>query len=288
MLIDSHCHVNFAEYKNEIDEIIKRAHDNETWLINIGSNFATSRKSIEIAEKYEQGVYATVGCHPIHLTKDIIETATFDKKEYKFTTKKEEVDFAKYKELVESSKKVVAIGEVGLDYFRLSENGTNLEEVKPIQRQVFEGFIDLAQELKLPLVIHARGAETDPYGVYDEIIDILEHSIQNTEHSGVIHCYGGNLVQARKFIELGFYIGFTGIVTFKNAKELQNIAKELPLDKILIETDAPFLAPDPYRGKRNEPLYVQYVAKKIAELKEIAVDEVANQTTDNAKKLFNI
>jgi len=306
--IDSHAHINFAEYKGEIDDIIKRTHENDTWLVNIGSNFETSVKSVEIANNYERGVYASVGCHPIHLVKDVTETAVFDKKEYSFTTKKEEVDFEKYKKLAESSGKVVAVGEVGLDYFRLNDNGIKLDEIKPIQIEVFKGFINLAAELNLPLVLHCRGTEEDNYCAYDDMLDILNNQSQiinnqtkfnnklqitkqrenNNQLRGVIHCYGGNLEQAKKFIDLGFMVGFTGIVTFKNAKEMQEIAKAIPLEKILIETDAPFLAPDPHRGKRNEPIYVKYVAKKIAELKNMSVEEVATQTTQNAKKLFNI
>lgn len=285
MLIDSHCHVNFKEFEGEIDEVIKRALDNNTWLINVGSNYLTSQKSIEIAERYKEGVYATVGIHPIHLVKDIIETAVFDNKEYSFKTKKEEFNYAKYKSLAMSSKKVVGIGEVGLDFFRLEDEKHSIEKIKKDQSQIMTECVRLAKELNLPLVLHARGETNNPYEVGDLMIYILK---SENAGPGVMHCFAGNLEQAKKFLDLGFYIGFTGIVTFKNAKEVQEAAKYVPIDRLLIETDSPFLAPEPFRGKRNEPLYVKYVAEKIAALKSLSYDQVTEQTFLNAKQLFKI
>lgn len=295
MLIDSHCHVNFKEYEGEVDQVIKRALDNNTWLINIGSNFQTSQKCIEIAKNYNKGVYATVGLHPIHLIKDIVETAVFDlpaeasakagKKEYSFKTKQENFDYEKYKNLAISSDKVVGIGEVGLDFFRLEDKEHDISQIKKIQQDAFIQAINLSQELKLPLVLHARGQADNPYEVYDLMADILKNQKVN---NAVLHCYGGTLDQVKKFLDLGLYIGFTGIVTFKNAKEVQEVAKYVPLEKILIETDAPFLAPEPHRGKRNEPFFVKFVAEKIAGIKNIDVKQVEEQTFDNAKKLFKI
>jgi len=340
MLIDSHAHLNFKEFGDEIPGVIKRAElAGVGVIINVGSNFSTSKKSVELASEYQE-LFSSVGVHPIHLAKDIVEEATFDGKVYKFKTKQEIFDYEKYKKMIESSDKVVAIGETGLDYFRISESSkpeilsskseTNskleIQNIKQVQKQVFEEHIKLAQEFDLPLILHCRGSENNPYDAYDEMLEILnewchpeqqrwissgrdsspqeligaqndklkatpatpEQSSACDGGRGVIHCFGGSLAQAKEFIKLGFYIGFTGIVTFKNAIEIQEIARQIPLDKILIETDCPFLAPVPYRGKRNEPAYVVEVAKKIAELKDITLSEVENLTTQNAKKLFKI
>ncbi|MFA6533635.1 MAG: TatD family hydrolase [Patescibacteria group bacterium] len=290
MLFDSHCHINFNAYKDDAEEVIRRSLSKGIWLINIGSQLSTSARSIKIAEKYPEGVYAVVGLHPIHLTGDITESATFNGEEYKFVTKQEKFDYNKYKELALSSEKVVGIGEVGLDYYYFGENKLPAEEIKKVQRETLAGFIKLAGELDLPLVLHCRGNKGEPYGAYDDLLGILESRIKNQESRirGVIHCFGGNMEQAKKFVALGFFVGFTGIVTFKKAVELQAIVKELPLDRILVETDAPFLAPEPHRGTRNEPAFVEFVAEKVAELKGLSLAEVAAETFKNTKELFRL
>jgi TatD DNase family protein len=290
MLIDSHAHINFQEYASELADVIARSLDDKTWIINVGSNYETSQKAVEIANKYKLGVWAVVGCHPIDLSKDFEEKLAFGGKEGIYSYKKEIFDYDKYYDLAIKNPKVKAIGEVGLDFYRLADSKHSLEKVRKIQTDVFRQFIKLGQELDLPLVLHCRGEENDPYGAYDEMLEILKSEVRSlkSEVKGVIHCYGGNLEQARKFLDLGFYIGFTGIVTFKNAKDIQAIAKEVPLNRILIETDAPFLAPDPYRGQRNEPSYVKYVCQKIADLKGLSFDEVAKATYENTCKLFKL
>ncbi|MBD3359934.1 MAG: hydrolase TatD [Candidatus Buchananbacteria bacterium] len=295
MLIDSHAHINFHEYAAELNDVVQRSFDNKTWIINVGSNYETSQKTIDIAKKFGKGIWAVIGCHPIHLVKDVTEKASFGGEEHSFFTPKEKFsarggsalggDYDKYLNLAQSSDTVVGIGETGLDFFRMADEEYTMDKIKEIQINVFKQFIQLAKRLDLPLVLHCRGEESDPYGAYDLILDILE---KEDYHKGVIHCYGGNKTQARKFLNLGFYVGFTGIVTFKNAQELQEIAKETPLDKILIETDAPFLAPEPYRGQKNEPYFVRYIAQKIADLKELTFTEIEKQTFNNAVKLFNL
>ncbi|MDO8668766.1 MAG: TatD family hydrolase [Candidatus Buchananbacteria bacterium] len=287
MLIDSHCHVNFNAYNKDDREIIDRSLAEDIWLINIGSEYETSRRSIGIAENYQQGVYAVVGLHPIHVTGDVTESVITNGQTQEVTTRREEFDYNKYKELAKSSKKVVGLGEVGLDYFYFDRNEADAKAKKNLQKEYFNQFINLASELNLPLVVHCRGHKDNPYEVYDDILEIIQGSDKKIR--GVIHCFGGNSSQAQKFINLGFYIGFTGIITFKKkAEELQQIAKEIPLEKILIETDAPYLAPEPHRGQRNEPSYVKFVAQKIAQLKGLNLEEVANTTTANARNLFNI
>jgi TatD DNase family protein len=292
MLIDSHCHVNFNAYKEDAEEVIRRSLDRGIWLINVGSQYSTSERTIKIAEEYGEGVYAVIGLHPIHLSEDITETAMFNNQEYKFTTRKEEFDYQKYKALALSSKKIVGLGETGLDYYYLDGKPLQeLEQIKNIQKETFTAFLQMGQELNLPVIFHCRGSKSDPYGAYDELLNIINSKFQipNSKIKGVIHCFGGNLDQARRFVELGFYVGFTGVITFnKKVEELQKIVADLPLEKILVETDAPFLSPEPHRGERNEPVYVEYVAKKVAEIKKVSLETVAAQTFNNTKKLFRL
>jgi len=267
MLIDSHAHMTFSEYEDDLEDVIQRSFASNIKIINASNNYESSRMAVALAEKYD-GMWALVGCHPDDL-------------------KKEDIKIDKYKELAQSSKQVVGIGEVGLDFYRLTGD---VDKTKSIQKQVFKKFINLAKNLDLPLVLHCRGEEKDPYSAYNLMLEILSSELNaySSKLNGVIHCYGGTLVQVKEFLNLGFYIGFTGIVTFKNATDLQGIAKQTPLDRILIETDAPFLAPEPFRGKRNEPAYVKYVAQKIALLKEIDLKDVEQQTYNNTVKLFNL
>jgi TatD DNase family protein len=289
MLIDTHAHLNFGIFADSLDDVVGRTLDNNTYVIIIGSNYETSQRAIEIAEKYD-GVWAVIGCHPEHLVEDIEEKVIFEGEEKILKIKKEIFDYKKYFDLAKSSKKVVGIGEMGLDFYYLKPEKHDIEKAKELEIDVFKQFIKLAKELNLPLVLHCRGEEGKNYEAYDLMLKILSSELGalGSEPKGVIHCFGGSLEQAKKFIDLGFYVGFTGIVTFKNAKELQEIAKVLPLDKILTETDSPYLAPVPFRGKVNEPSYVRYVAEKIAELKNINNKTVEEQTFKNAKALFQI
>lgn len=282
MVIDTHAHLNFNAYKTDLDEVIRRSLDNNIWMINVGSQYETSKKAVEIAEKYPEGVYAAVGLHPIHLSKGIFKTK-IDKEEIEFQTKEEEFDYQKYKELAKS-KKVVAIGETGLDYYYRPKTKKKLEEFKNKQKEVFLKHLELAQELNLPVIFHCRFA-------HDDLIKILADS-QNSNKStgvnllpsGVMHCFTGSWEQAKEYLEMGFYLGFNGII-FK--LDLDEIIKKTPLDKILIETDCPYLTPPPMTG-RNEPIYIKHVAEKIAKLRNLSYEEIARVTTENAKKLFGI
>jgi TatD DNase family protein len=191
-----------------------------------------------------------------------------------FKTQEESFDYEKYKELARSSKKVVAVGEIGLDYYYKPKTNVRLESFKNKQKEVFSRQLDLAKELDLPVIFHCRMA-------HDEMIDILGN-YENLK--GTIHCFTGTLEQAEKYLKMGFYIGLNGIIFKFNIDE---IIKKIPLDKILIETDCPYLTPPPMAG-RNEPLFVKYVAGKVAQLKSLSVEEIAGKTTENAKKLFKI
>lgn len=277
MLIDTHAHLNFNAYKDDSDEVIKRSLDNNIWLINIGSQYSTSKRAVKIAEKYQQGVYAAVGLHPIHLETNLIKIKN-DFQEIEYETRKEEFDYEKYKELARSSK-VAAIGEIGLDYWYKPKTKTKFESFKQKQKTILYQQIRLAEELDLPIIFHCRAAHND-------LIEILEakNREQKRKIKAVIHCFTGNQEQAEKYLEMGFYLGFNGIIFKLN---LDEIIKKIPLDKILIETDCPYLTPAPMVG-RNEPIYIKYIAERIAKIKNLNFEKISEITTQNARNLFSI
>ncbi len=271
-LIDTHAHLNFQAFRNDADEVIERTLQESVWMINAGTQFETSRRAVELAENYSDGVYAAVGLHPIHLFEHRV-----DEEETSFTARGEEFNSDSYKELVGRSVKVVAIGEFGLDYFRIPPD-EKLEVVKKVQAEVVKQHLLLAKTVDKPVMIHCRDA-------YDDLVGILK---KHYDGPGEIHSFTGTWEQAKKFLELGYYIALNGIVTFDKTGRSEEVVKNLPLDRIILETDAPYLTPVPYRGKRNEPRYVKHVAEKIAEIKGLSVEEVEKTTTENARKLFRI
>jgi TatD DNase family protein len=278
MLIDTHAHLNFNVYKQDADEVIRRSLENDIWMINVGTKYETSKKAAELAQKYEKGVYAAVGLHPIHLETGLVKIKN-DTEEIEVNTKEEDFDYEKYKDLALRSLgeggKVVAIGEIGLDYYWRPKTTKKKEIFKQKQKELLLKQLGLAKELNLPVIFHCRMAHQDL---------INELRIKNYELRGVVHCFSGNWNEAKKYLEMGFYLGFNGII-FK--LDLDEIIKNTPLDKILIETDCPYLTP-PQRTGRNEPLYIKYVAEKIGQIKNIDLEELAKITTENAKKLFKI
>nr|WP_066503986.1 TatD family hydrolase [Abyssisolibacter fermentans] len=254
MLIDSHAHLDDSRFDKDREQLIKDLGNNNIELIiNPGSDVATSVKAVSLAQKHEN-IYAAIGVHP-HEVEDM-EDETIEL--LRSLSKKD---------------KVVAIGEIGLDYYY--DNSP-----RELQKKWFREQIKLAKELDLPIIIHDRDAHQDTYDIIKELKD---DSLR-----GVLHCYSGGVELAREFIKLGFYISFAGPITFKNAKVSKLVAKEIPLEKMLIETDSPYLTPHPHRGKRNEPLYVRFVAGEIAQLKGISFEEVMNITNKNARELFGI
>jgi TatD DNase family protein len=273
MLIDTHAHLNFNAYKNDADEVIRRSLDNNIWMINVGSTYETSKRAVEIAEKYPEGIYAAIGLHPIHLAEGIFKTK-LDTEEIAFQTKNEKFDYEKYKELAKSNM-VVAIGEIGLDYYYRPKTKIKLEKFKNKQKEVFLKQLELAKELNLPIIFHCRMA-------HNELIEILELKGKNLK--GIVHCFTGNWEQAEKYLEMGFYLGFNAIIFKLNFDE---IIKKAPLEKILIETDCPYLTP-PQENGRNEPIYVKHVVQRITELRGENFEKIAQITTQNAKKLFSI
>jgi TatD DNase family protein len=254
MLIDSHAHIQGKEYAGEADAVIARARAAgvET-IIAVGGagDMSSNDAAVQLAARFDN-VYATVGMHP-HDAKDVGAE-----------------DLAALRELA-SQPKVIAIGETGLDYYY---NHSPHE----VQQRVFAQFIHMARQTKLPIVVHERDAAKDA-------AELLK-SEGAGELRGVIHCFTGNYEAACAYLDLGFYLSFTGIITFKNAEPLREVVRKVPLDRIFVETDSPYLTPVPYRGRRNEPAYVRYVAETIASVKSIKLDAVAHATSDNVRRLF--
>jgi TatD DNase family protein len=253
MLIDSHAHLEMKEFDSDREEVIRRAgSEGVDFIVTVGTNLKLSNKAVTLADKYEN-IYATVGIHPHDVSKT--DQNTLDT----------------LKELVKTRKKIVAYGEIGLDFFR---------NISPQEKQLelFGVQLELAKELNLPVVIHDREAHKQS----------LETVRASGVRRGVFHCFSGDYEMARKCIDLGFYISIPGVVTFDKAKTIQDVAGRIPLSSLLLETDAPYLAPIPHRGKRNEPSFIVHTAKKVAEIKKITWEEVARETSANAINLFGI
>ncbi len=254
MLIDSHAHLFFEDYKDEVPQVLARAQEAGVGgLINIGTGIEESRRAIELAEKHPW-IFASAGIHP----HDAAQVTEEDLKEIC---------------RLAAHDRVVAIGEVGLDYHYE-------HSPKEVQQKRFRDLVHLAQKCRKPLIIHCREAFEDCFRILDEE--------KGWEVGGVFHCYTGNLATAQRIITKGFHVSFSGIVTFKKSEPLQEAARKLPIDRILIETDAPFLSPAPHRGKRNEPAYVALVAGKIAELRGVPPEEIAKVTAQNTCRLFGL
>lgn len=277
MLVDTHCHIQFNAYEDDIEGVIKRCQEEGMILNVVGSQRDTSIRAVEYAEKYDF-VYATVGLHPVHTHETEV-----DEEEIKFKSREEGFDYEFYKKLA-SHPKVIAIGECGLELFHVPED-INKEEFLNKQKEVFLAQIKLANEANLPLVIHVREA-------HQETLELLK-TVSNFK--GVVHCYTGNWENAQQYLNMGLYLGFTGIITFPPKKtdpkpqlDLLEVVKNCPLDRILIETDSPYLAPQAHRGKRCEPWMVEEIAKKLAEMRGLKLDEVVDLTWKNAKKVFKL
>jgi len=296
MLVDTHVHLNFNAYKNDAEEVIKRALDSDVWMINVGTKYETSKKAVEIAQNYPQGVYAAIGLHPIHLETRLVKIK-MDPEEVAFNAKEEEFDYEKYKDLANLSLgeggKVVAIGEIGLDYYYKPKTKRKLELFKEKQKEVLSQQLKLAKELNLPIVFHCRMGHQD-------LIDFLLNNPEVRPGKAVAHGFVGNLEELQKYLDFGYYIGFNGIV-FKSIEgiDFEENIKKTPLDKILIETDCPYLTPpisvnqrlnqrESAGTMRNEPIFVKYIAERIAGIKGLNCEEIAKITTENAKKLFKI
>ena len=250
MFVDSHCHLSSDDYE-DIDGVIKNAkEENVKYLIVSGYDVKHNKEVLEIANNYDN-IYLTIGFHPSEA--NIITDS----------------DIENLKELIKNNKRVIGIGEIGLDYHWEKDN-------KEKQKELFKKQIELAKELNLPIVVHSRDAFQDTY-------DILKE----TNHRGVIHCFSGNIENAKMYASLGYCFGIGGVLTFKNTN-LRETVKEMPIDRILLETDSPYLAPTPYRGEQNEPKYIPIIAEELAKVYDKTIEEIATITTRNVCDIFNI
>ncbi|HAG27666.1 TPA: hypothetical protein DCG61_02710 [Patescibacteria group bacterium] len=280
--IDTHTHVNIRAFEEDAEEVIKRAHDAGVAVVNFGTQIDTSRQAVEMLQKFPENVYAVVGLHPSHTYSHNF----VDEEEVVTKTREEHFDASLYKELASDSR-VIGIGECGLDYYRLPKEG-NHEQIKELQRKAFAEQIKLALELDKALCVHCRPSDGTE-DAYEEMLEIITRvKNENPLLRFEIHCYTGIAHLAKKFAELGGYIGLNGILTFDKSSRSREVVETLSLENIILETDAPYLTPKSQRGKRNEPSFLPEVAEKIAEWKNVTIEEVAEQTTKNAKALFKI
>jgi len=254
MLIDSHAHLEMPEFKRDLEEVIQRAKESGVeYIFTVGTEKKDWKRTLQIAEAHPS-IYAILGVHP-HNAKEIGDQT-----------------YSTLRELCQNEK-VKAYGEIGLDFFR------NLSP-RDIQLKRFREQIGLAKELELPIVVHDREA-------HQETLEILK-SEEAEECAGIIHCFSGDYEMAKACIDMGFYISIPGSITFKNAEGFREIVKRIPLESLLVETDAPFITPEPFRGKRNEPSYVRYTAQKVAEIKKVSFEKVAEATTENALRVYRL
>ncbi|MBK5215376.1 MAG: TatD family hydrolase [Candidatus Pacebacteria bacterium] len=289
--IDIHSHINFKAFDEDRDAVIRRALDNNTWVINVGTQYDTSKKAVEMTNDFEEGVYAIIGLHPIHTGASYHDEDELGSEGQEFTSRGEIFDKEKYRELA-SLGKVVGIGECGLDYYRCT-----LESIEK-QKTAFIAQIELANELGVPLMLHIRNNDEDKSrNAYADSLELLKkYSKVYPDNGGVkgdVHFFAGSLEDAIAFTDFGFTLSFTGVITYTPRKDgkgcnYEEIIKNIPLDMIMTDTDSPYVAPVPYRGKRNEPVYVNEIVKKIAEIKGLDEEEVAIQIVKNIRKMFNI
>jgi TatD DNase family protein len=283
MFIDTHAHVNFSAFKDDADEVIRRSLANDTWMILVGAELKTSNRALDYANKYERGVYAAIGLHPVHLEDGPVDTGE-DGDNSGFMAHAQEFDYGSYEKMAKFEK-VVAIGEIGLDYYHL-DPAKDTATVKKKQQETLAEQLLLARSLDLPVIIHCRQAHDDLFPILQEFKTAYNHLIPADKPWGVIHCFSGDEDLAWKYFKLGLLISFTGLITF--SKQWDDLIRKIPLDKLMIETDTPYMTPEPYRGQRNEPLLVQYVANRIADIRGIKLEKVAEVTTQTARSFFNI
>jgi TatD DNase family protein len=277
--IDTHAHVNFAAYDEDREEVIKRAADAGVAIVNVGTQYDMAKLAVELARQYDN-CYAIIGLHPIHTDKSYHDEQELGAGNKEFASRGEVFDLEAYRELAVSGD-VVGIGECGLDYYRTTPD--SLEK----QREAFHAQIQLALELDLPLMLHIRANEGS-MDAYHDAIEIL--SEYKKEHGdtlrGNAHFFAGDTEVAQKFLDLGFDMSFTGVITF--VSDYEELVKFMPIDRMHAETDCPYVTPAPYRGKRNEPSFVIEVVKKIAEIKGLSEEEASEQLIKNSKRLYGI
>lgn len=287
--IDIHAHTNFVAFDGDRDAVIRRTLDSNTWVINIGTQYDTSKKAVEMTNEYSEGVFACIGLHPIHTGVSYHDIDELGSEGKEFVSRGEIFDKEKYKELARHGK-VVGIGECGLDYYHMDEDSIEKQKI------AFIAQIELADELNLPLMLHVRNSPTDKtHNAYFDVYELIKKYSKSLAiglpNIGVSHFFAGSVEDMKRFVEIGIYISFAGPITYKPKPEICDyiaVIKETPLEMLLADTDSPYVAPVPHRGTRNEPVYVQDIVKKIAEIKDLNEEEMAKIIFSNAKRLFDI
>lgn len=283
--IDIHAHTNFKAFEEDRDAVISRALENDTWVINIGTQYDTSKKAVEMTNDYPEGVYSCIGLHPIHTGASYHDVSELGDEGQEFTSRGEIFNKEKYRELAKLGK-VVGIGECGLDYYHMDEESIEKQKIAFITQ------IELSNELGLPLMLHVRNNPTNKTrNAYFDVYELIKKYSTLGEIKGVSHFFAGSVEDMKRFVEIGVYISFAGPITYKPKPEICDyigVIKETPINMILTDTDSPYVAPVPHRGGRNEPVYVQDIVKKIAEIKNIPENEVAEMIFANAKRIFHL
>ncbi|MFA6603553.1 MAG: TatD family hydrolase [Patescibacteria group bacterium] len=271
--IDTHAHLDSDIYAQDLDIVVKHAQQNEVWAITLGSDYASSKRAVEIAERYPNGVYAAIGLHPLKVS---AEELAEDKL----------LDLEKFSELARHPK-VVALGECGLDYHELPDvprrhpQAHLAELIKANQKKVLRKFLQLSEELRLPLLLHCREAHDDLL----ELLETWDKTSRGFDCRGIVHCYSGNWKQARRYFNVDFMLSLTGLLTHGSYQT--EIIKKAPLTRLVLESDCPHLTPDPFSIRRNEPSYLLSVAAAVAGIRGASIEEVSRTTTDNALKVLN-
>lgn len=280
LFFDSHSHVNSSYFNDDADEVLRRAINNGVATVLVGTDYRSSKKALEMTSRYQSGVYASVGLHP-----DDIFDRTEKINGLETLVKGETFNAELYQQLGKFPG-VVAIGEVGLDYHKPNASIEELKKIKQVQKEVLTKQLVLAVKLNLPLIFHCRQAHDDLIKLLEDFRKEYRAYLPTDRPWGVIHCFSATESVAWQYFNLGLIISFTGLITF--SQQWDSLIRKMPEDKLLIETDAPFMTPEPYRGRRNEPVLVKYVANRIAQIKNWDIERLANLTTANAKRFFKI
>lgn len=280
-LIDTHAHVHFHAFADDSDEVVRRALESGVGMITVGTQKDTSLGAVETARRHPEGVWAAIGLHPVHTRRSFHDAQELGSaaRDEGFYSREEVFDEEYYRNLA-SDPKVVGIGEFGLDYYRIGGDEERDAVIKK-QKEVARAQLKLAADIQKPIIFHCRDAHQDLQAIVDEM-----QFDNGRSPKGIVHSFTGTVEEVREWLERDFMIAFNGIITF--ARELEPVVRTVPLERIVVETDAPYLTPVPLRGKRNEPMYVEHVARRIAEIKNITLETVAQQTTENACVLFDL
>ena len=275
-IIDTHAHLNLSAFQDDYDEVINLCLQKKTGIINVGTNYQTSRRAVEISKKYPENIWAAVGLHPLHLEATEIDPWEVNGQKGSRVSGENFIP-EQYEHLLKSSSRVVAIGEIGLDYWRLPKEQKEIGLYKERQKQVLQEQLDFAVDHHFPVIIHTRSA-------FPDIIKIFEKREKKLLR-GVIHCFTGTWAEAKFFLDFGFYLGFDGVI-FKT--DVDETIVKMPISRMLVETDCPYLTPPQKKGERNTPLNLKFIIDKLARLRNITSEEVAQVTTQNARELFKL